>query len=41
MTTTHKHDERIANLTFAMVYPHYVTKVKKKRENQRRIASRD
>ena len=30
MTTTHKHDERIANLTFAMVYPHYVTKVKKK-----------
>ena len=25
-----KHDERIANLTFASVYPHYITKVEKK-----------
>lgn len=30
MTTTPKHDERIAELTFASVYPHYVTKVEKK-----------
>lgn len=25
-----KHDERIANLTFASVYPHYIAKVEKK-----------
>ncbi|WP_417860541.1 DUF2200 domain-containing protein [Winogradskyella sediminis] len=30
MTTTPKHDERIATMTFASVYPHYVTKVEKK-----------
>jgi hypothetical protein len=30
MTTTAKHDERIANMTFASVYPHYVTKAEKK-----------
>ena len=30
MKTNASHDERIANLTFASVYPHYVTKVKKK-----------
>lgn len=30
MTTTQAHDERIANLTFASVYPHYVAKVEKK-----------
>jgi hypothetical protein len=30
MTTTPKHDEQIANLTFASVYPHYVAKVEKK-----------
>ncbi|NVK09255.1 MAG: DUF2200 domain-containing protein [Tenacibaculum sp.] len=30
MKTTPKHDERIANMTFASVYPHYVTKVEKK-----------
>lgn len=29
-TTTPEHDERIANMTFASVYPHYVTKVEKK-----------
>ncbi len=29
-TTTPKHDERIANMTFSSVYPHYVTKVEKK-----------
>ena len=30
MTTTPEHDERIANMTFSSVYPHYVTKVEKK-----------
>jgi hypothetical protein len=30
MSDTSKHDERIAKLTFASVYPHYVTKVEKK-----------
>lgn len=30
MKTTPEHDERIANLTFASVYPHYVTKVERK-----------
>lgn len=30
MKTTKSHDERIANMTFASVYPHYVAKVEKK-----------
>jgi hypothetical protein len=30
MTTTPEHDARVAKLTFASVYPHYVTKVEKK-----------
>lgn len=30
MNDPKKHDERVANLTFASVYPHYVTKVEKK-----------
>lgn len=30
MQTTKEHDERIAKMTFASVYPHYVTKVEKK-----------
>lgn len=30
MQTTPKHDERIAKLTFASVYPHYLAKVEKK-----------
>ncbi|MEQ9593153.1 MAG: DUF2200 domain-containing protein [Cyclobacteriaceae bacterium] len=30
MNTTPEHDERMANMTFASVYPHYVTKVEKK-----------
>jgi len=30
MNTTAQHDERIAKMTFASVYPHYVTKVEKK-----------
>lgn len=30
MQTTPEHDERMANMTFASVYPHYVSKVEKK-----------
>lgn len=30
MKTTPEHDERIAKMTFASVYPHYVTKVQTK-----------
>jgi len=30
MKTTPEHDERIARMTFASVYPHYLTKVEKK-----------
>ncbi|MEO1583983.1 MAG: DUF2200 domain-containing protein [Planctomycetota bacterium] len=29
-TTTPEHDQRIAEMTFSSVYPHYVTKVEKK-----------
>lgn len=30
MNITNNHDERIAKMTFASVYPHYLTKVEKK-----------
>jgi hypothetical protein len=30
MKTTPEHDERMAKMTFASVYPHYVTKVERK-----------
>ena len=30
MKVTHEHNERIANMTFASVYPHYLSKVEKK-----------
>ncbi|WP_291789361.1 DUF2200 domain-containing protein [Cecembia sp.] len=30
MQTTPEHDERIAKMTFASVYPHYVSKVERK-----------
>ena len=30
MSTTPEHDAKIAKMTFASVYPHYVTKVEKK-----------
>ena len=30
MQTTDKHKERIAKMTFASVYPHYVTKIERK-----------
>lgn len=33
MKTTKEHDERIAKMTFASVYPYYVAKVEKKGRN--------
>ena len=30
MSDTSKHDQRIAQMTFVSVYPHYVTKIEKK-----------
>ena len=30
MSTTPEHDKRVAEMTFASVYPHYITKVEKK-----------
>jgi hypothetical protein len=30
MQATAKHHERIANMTFASVYPHYLAKIEKK-----------
>lgn len=30
MKTTSKHNERIANMTFSSVYPHYITKIESK-----------
>jgi len=30
MATTPEHDKRVAELTFASIYPHYVTKIEKK-----------
>jgi len=30
MKTTTEHDERMAKMTFASVYPHYITKIEKK-----------
>lgn len=30
MNNSNNHDERIAKMTFASVYPHYITKVEKK-----------
>jgi hypothetical protein len=30
MNTTHEHDERMAKLTFASVYPHYIAKAEGK-----------
>ena len=37
MTTTKEHDERIAKMTFASVYPHYVTKVEKKGRTKKEL----
>lgn len=30
MNTTPEHDERMAKMTFASVYPHYITKIERK-----------
>jgi hypothetical protein len=37
MNTTLQHDERIANITFASVYPHYVTKVERKGRTKKEL----
>lgn len=37
MKTTPEHNERIALLTFASVYPHYVTKVEKKGRTKKEL----
>lgn len=37
MTDTSHHDERIAKMTFASVYPHYVTKVEKKNRTKEEL----
>ena len=37
MSTTSHHDARIANMIFASVYPHYVTKVEKKRRTKEEL----
>lgn len=36
-TTTPEHDAKIARMTFASVYPHYVTKVEKKGRTQEEL----
>ena len=43
MNTTDTHNQRIAKMTFASVYPHYVTKVEKKgrtKEELRQVIER-
>lgn len=35
MKTTLKHDERMANMTFASVYKHYMAKVEKRAEQKK------
>lgn len=37
MNTSSQHDERIAKLTFASVYPHYVSKVEKKGRTEQEL----
>lgn len=37
MTSTSHHDDRIAKMTLASVYPHYVTKVEKKGRTQEEL----
>ncbi len=37
MKTTPEHDERMAKMTFAAVYPHYVTKVEKKDRTKKEL----
>ena len=37
MTTTTEHDERMARMTFASVYPHYLSKVEKKERSREEL----
>jgi hypothetical protein len=37
MKITQKHNDRVAQLTFASVYPHYVTKVSKKGRTEKEL----
>ena len=37
MKTTSQHDERLAKMTFASVYPHYITKVKSKGRTKKEL----
>ena len=37
MKTTNHHNERIATMTFASVYPHYLLKVQKKNRNKEEL----
>jgi hypothetical protein len=37
MKTTPEHDKRIAEMTFASVYPHYLTKIKKKGRTKKEL----
>ena len=37
MSTSATHDERIAKMTFAAVYPHYVAKIEKKGRTQEEL----
>lgn len=37
MKSTSHHDERIAKMSFASLYPHYVTKVEKKGRNKEEL----
>lgn len=37
MKTTPEHDERIAKMTFASVYPHYITKVVSKGRTEKEL----
>ena len=37
MTTTPAHDQRIAQMTFASVYPHYVNKIEKKGRTKKEL----
>ena len=37
MKTTPEHDERIAKMTFASVYPHYITKIESKGRTKKEL----
>ena len=37
MKTTTEHDERMANLKFASVYPHYINKVERKGRTKKEL----